>query len=104
MTRAPYAMASGRRVCAIPATSPVLKDSPNPEGALAFIDFFYGNAAGHPEFIRAVGYATSSTAGLAQLPEDEQMRVRHLSGPITSCWSILDFAWIGENRDTLRDR
>ena len=81
----------------------VLKDSPNPEGALAFIDFFYGNAAGHPEFIRAVGYATSSTAGLAQLPEDEQM----LFATYPANYELLvdpDFAWIGENRDTLRDR
>ncbi|MDO9525525.1 MAG: extracellular solute-binding protein, partial [Gemmobacter sp.] len=50
----------------------ILKNSPNPEGAVKFLDFFYGNAEGHPAFIQAVNYATSSTAGLKQLPEDEQ--------------------------------
>lgn len=81
----------------------ILKDSPNPEGALAFIDFFYGNAEGHPGFIRTVGYATSSTAGLAQLPEDEQK----LFATYPENYAVLvdpDFAWIGENRDMLRER
>lgn len=81
----------------------ILKDSPNPEGALAFIDFFYGNAEGHPAFIRTVGYATSSTAGLAQLPEDEQK----LFATYPENYAVLvdpDFAWIGENRDALRER
>lgn len=81
----------------------ILKDSPNPEGALAFIDFFYGNSEGHPEFIRNVGYATSSTAGLAQLPEDEQK----LFATYPANYEVLvkpDFEWIGANRDMLRER
>jgi mannopine transport system substrate-binding protein len=81
----------------------ILKDSPNPEGALAYIDFFYGNSEGHPEFIRTVGYATASSAGLQQLPEDEQK----LFATYPENYAVLvdpDFKWIGENRATLRDR
>ena len=81
----------------------ILKDSPNPEGALKFIDFFYGDADGHPGFIQAVGYATSSTIGLAKLPEDEQK----LYATHPDNYDLLvdpDFAWIGNNRDELRKR
>lgn len=81
----------------------ILKDSPNPEGALSFIDFFYGNSQGHPGFISAVGYATSSKSGLAQLPEDEQK----LYATYQANYDVLvdpDFEWIGENRDALRER
>lgn len=81
----------------------ILKDSPNPEGALSFIDFFYGNSQGHPAFISAVGYATSSKSGLAQLPEEEQK----LYATYPANYDVLvdpDFAWIGENRDELRER
>jgi mannopine transport system substrate-binding protein len=81
----------------------VLKNSPNPEGALNFIDFFYGNSEGHPAFIRAVGYATSSKAGLSLLPEDEQRLFAthpdNYAGLVAP-----DFEWIGANRDMLRDR
>lgn len=81
----------------------VLKGSPNPEGALAFIDFFYGNAQGHPAFISTVGYATSSKSGLALLPEEEQK----LYATYPANYELLvdpDFKWIGENRDALRER
>ncbi|MEO3997010.1 extracellular solute-binding protein [Mesorhizobium sp. CAU 1732] len=81
----------------------ILKDSPNPEGALSFIDYFYGNAEGHPAFMRAVGYATSSKAGLAQLPEEEQ----RLFATYPENYAGLvdpDFEWIGANRDMLRER
>lgn len=81
----------------------VLKDSPNPEAAMEFIDFFYGDADGHPGFISDVGYATSSTIGLRQLPEEEQK----LYATYPDNYELLvdpDFAWIGENRDELRDR
>ncbi|MGH1424278.1 MAG: extracellular solute-binding protein [Pseudooceanicola sp.] len=81
----------------------ILKDSPNPEGAVKFIDFFYGNADGHPAFIRAVNYATSSTIGVGMLPEEEQK----LYATFPENYDKLvtpDFAWIGQNRDMLRER
>lgn len=81
----------------------ILKDSPNPEGALKYIDFFYGNSDGHPVFMQKVGYATASSAGLAKLPEDEQK----LFATYPSNYDVLvapDFKWIGENRTTLRER
>ncbi|WP_226581487.1 extracellular solute-binding protein [Acuticoccus sediminis] len=81
----------------------VLKNAPDTDAAFKFIDFFYGNAKGHPEFMRAVNYATSSTAGLAQLPEDEQK----LFATYPANYELLvkpDFEWIGKNRDMLRER
>jgi len=81
----------------------ILKNSPNPEGALAFIDFFYGNSEGHPTFISTVGYATSSKSGLAQLPEEEQ-KLYATYAPNYELLVDPDFKWIGENRDMLRER
>ncbi|GAB5467481.1 MAG: extracellular solute-binding protein [Rhodospirillales bacterium] len=81
----------------------VLKDAPNGEEAIRFIDFFYGNAPAHPVFMRAVNYATSSTVGLDLLPEDE--RALYATYPANYEKLVTpDFAWIGENRDMLRDR
>jgi mannopine transport system substrate-binding protein len=81
----------------------ILKNSPNPKGAFSFINFFYGNTDGHPEFIRNVGYATSSKAGLAKLPEEEQK----LYATYPENYKLLvdpDFKWIGDHRDELRKR
>lgn len=81
----------------------VLKNSPNTEGAMKFIDFFYGSAEGHPGFIQSVGYATSSTIGLSQLPEEEQK----LYATYPANYELLvdpDFEWIGAHRDELRER
>lgn len=81
----------------------VLKDAPNAADAIKFIDFFYGNAAGHPAFIGAVGYATSSTIGLAQLPEADQPL--YATYPENYAKLVIpDFAWIGANRPMLRER
>jgi len=81
----------------------ILKNSPNPKGALKFIDYFYGASPSHPEFMRAVGYATSSSKGLAGLPEEEQK----LFATYPANYAGLvdpDFKWIGDNRDRLRER
>ncbi|WP_158969629.1 extracellular solute-binding protein [Chachezhania sediminis] len=81
----------------------VMKDAPDLDGALKFLNFFYGKADGHPGFIRTVGYATSSTIGLSQLPEDEQK----LYATYPANYEQLvdpDFAWIGAHRDELRER
>ncbi|WAP67617.1 extracellular solute-binding protein [Jiella pelagia] len=81
----------------------ILKDAPNAEGALKFIDFFYGNSEGQPKFISAVGYATSTSNGLTKLPEDEQK----LYATYPANYEVLvdpDFKWIGDNRDMLRER
>jgi spermidine/putrescine-binding protein len=81
----------------------VLKNGPNPEGALKFIDWFYGNADGQPEFMRAVLYATNSTAGLARLPEEEQRLFATYPANYEKLL-VPDFEWIGANRDMLRER
>lgn len=81
----------------------VLKEGPNPEGALKFIDWFYGNADGQPEFMRAVLYATNATTGLAKLPEDEQKLFATYPANYEQLL-VPDFKWIGENRDALRER
>lgn len=81
----------------------ILKDAPNAEEAVKFIDYFYGNAEGHPEFITEVGYATSSTIGLAQLPEAEQ-ELYATYPPNYEKLVIPDFQWIGDNRDMLREK
>ncbi|WP_109468107.1 extracellular solute-binding protein [Albibacillus kandeliae] len=81
----------------------VMKGAPNTEGAMKFINFFYGSAEGHPGFIQSVGYATSSTIGLSQLPEDEQK----LYATYPANYELLvdpDFEWIGAHRDELRER
>lgn len=81
----------------------ILKDSPNTEGAMKFIDFFYGDAKGHPGFIKSVGYATSSTIGLSQLPEEEQKLYATYPANYEQLVSP-DFEWIGAHRDELRER
>ncbi|RRH76136.1 extracellular solute-binding protein [Falsigemmobacter faecalis] len=81
----------------------VLKNAPNAEGALKFIDFFYGNADGQPEFMRAALYATNATNGLSKLDEAEQK----LFATYPENYAQLlkpEFKWIGENRDALRAR
>ena len=81
----------------------IMRDAPNVPGALAFIDFFFANAEGHPDFIREVRYATSSTLGLAMMPEEE--RSLYATAPENYTQLVHpDFVWIGENRDDLRDR
>lgn len=81
----------------------IMKDAPHLNAALAFIDFFYGNAEAHPIFMRAVNYATSSKTGLQMMPPEEQV----LYATAEQNYPLLvkpDFAWIGENRDMLRER
>lgn len=81
----------------------ILKGAPNPEGALKFIDFFYGNSDGQPAFMRNVLYATNTTNGLAKLDADEQK----LFATYPENYSQLlvpDFQWIGDNREMLRER
>lgn len=81
----------------------VMKDAPNVAGALAYIDFFYGNAEAHPIFMRAVNYATSSAAGLEKMPPEE--RLLYATAPENYSKLVQpDFKWIGENRAMLRDR
>lgn len=81
----------------------ILKGAPDAEGALKFIDFFYGYAEGHPGFMREVGYATNSTAGLSQLPEEEQKLFATYPANYQQLL-VPDFDWIGKNRDMLRER
>lgn len=81
----------------------ILKGAPNPEGALKFIDFFYGNSDGQPKFMRNVLYATNTTNGLAKLPEAEQKLFATYPANYEQLL-VPDFKWIGENRDMLRDR
>lgn len=81
----------------------ILKDAPNPEGALKFINYFYGHAEGHPAFIKMANYATHSKEGVALLPEDEQKN--YATSPDNyKLLLVPDFKWIGENRNMLRER
>jgi mannopine transport system substrate-binding protein len=81
----------------------ILKGAPNAKGALNFIDYFYGASESHPDFMRAVGYATSSSKGLAGLPEDEQKL--YATYPANYAGLVdPDFKWIGDNRSMLRER
>lgn len=80
-----------------------MKDAPNVPGALAFIDFFYAKGDVHPLFMRAVNCATSTTTGLEAMPPEE--RALYATAPENYARLIEpDFAWIGENRDRLRER
>lgn len=81
----------------------ILKGAKHTEEALKFIDFFYGNADGHPPFINAVNYATYSTAGLAQMPAEEQKLYAAYPANYEKIVQP-DFAWIGQNREMLKDR
>lgn len=81
----------------------ILKGSPNPEGALKFIDFFYGNAEGQPEFMRNVLYATNTTNGLAKLSAEEQKLFATYPANYEQLL-VPDFKWIGDNRAMLRER
>jgi putative spermidine/putrescine transport system substrate-binding protein/mannopine transport system substrate-binding protein len=81
----------------------ILKDAPNPEGALKFINYFYGHAEGHPAFIKTANYATHSKEGVALLPEAEQKN--YATSPDNyKLLLVPDFKWIGENRNMLRER
>jgi mannopine transport system substrate-binding protein len=81
----------------------ILKGAPNPKGALRFIDYFYQVSESHPAFMRAVGYATSSSKGLAGLPADEQ--TLFATEPANYAGLVdPDFKWIGDNRERLRAR
>lgn len=81
----------------------IMKDAPNLQGALKYVDFFYANSDGHPEFMRAVNYATSSAGGLEKLPPEEQ--ALYPTAPQNFARMVQpDFEWIGKNRPMLRER
>ena len=81
----------------------ILKGAPDPAAALAYLDFFYADAANHPPFMRAVSYATASKTAIGLLAPEE----RDLFATSPANYEKLvkpDFAWIGANRDKLRAR
>ena len=81
----------------------IMKDAPHLEAALKYVDFFYSDAADHAAFIHAVKYATTSKAGLSQLPPEEQ--VLYPTAPENYAKMVQpDFEWIGKNRPALRER
>lgn len=81
----------------------IMKDAPHLDAALKYIDFFYANSDGHPEFMRMVNYATSSKGGLEKLPPEEQ--VLYPTAPENFARMVQpDFEWIGKNRAALRER
>lgn len=81
----------------------IMKDAPHLDAALKYVDFFYANSDGHPAFMRAVNYATSSQGGLAKLPPEEQ--VLYPTAPDNFAKMVQpDFEWIGKNRAQLRER
>lgn len=81
----------------------VTKDAPNPNAAMAFLNFYYANSDGHPDFIRTVKYGTGSAKAADMMTEVER------AGIATSAENfpklvIADYQWIGDNRDMLRKR
>jgi mannopine transport system substrate-binding protein len=54
-------------------------------------------------FISEVNYLKSSTIGFAKLPEEEQALYAAYPANYEKL-VVPDFAWIGENRDMLRER
>jgi len=81
----------------------ILKGAPDPKAAMAYLDFFYANSQAHVPFMQAVNYATGSKTALELLPAAE----RDLYATSETNYAKLvkpDFAWIGANRDKLRER
>ncbi len=82
----------------------VMKQAPHPKAAMAYLDFFYKNAAeNHLGFVQKVFYDTGS-AQVAPLVTPER---RKLMATVPENWDAQlkpDYAWIGANRDMLRER
>lgn len=81
----------------------VLKGAPHPEAAMAYLDFFYKNYKKHPEFMRAVNYATFSRKAIELLPKEEQANYATSESNFGGLVKP-DYRWIGDNRTMLKDR
>lgn len=81
----------------------LLKGAPDKNAALAYMDFFYASSESHVPFMQEVNYATGSSSAIDLLPPEE----RDLFATSRANYEKLikpDFAWIGANRDALRQR
>ncbi|XWN33442.1 MAG: extracellular solute-binding protein [Devosia sp.] len=81
----------------------VAEGAPNADAAIAFLNFYYQHADGHPDFIRTVKYGTGSATAAATMTDKER------AGIATSAENypklvVADYQWIGDNRDMLRQR
>jgi spermidine/putrescine-binding protein len=81
----------------------VLRNGPNTEGAVRFLDFFVRDAREHLEFSSKVSFASNNREVAAMLPQSE----RRFLPSAEENWGrmvVADYEWIGANRDALRTR
>ncbi len=81
----------------------ILKGSPNPQNALAFLDFFVQNPEEHLQFSAKLSFDSNNKEAAAMLPESER-RYRPSLPANYDQQIVADFAWIAANREVLRER
>ncbi|MBV9785367.1 MAG: ABC transporter substrate-binding protein [Acidisphaera sp.] len=81
----------------------ILKDSPHPNAARAFINFYMTNPENHVAFARAMGYATTNRASLALLDAAERHEL--VSSPeMLAELAGIDGEWVEAHRAATLDR
>ena len=84
----------------------VLKGAPNPEGARAFLDFFFTRPEAHAAFTQQIFYDTVNKNSVKFLPAGARPNSA-LDGDNLSKTVMLDYelaAWLGQHHDDLLER
>jgi spermidine/putrescine-binding protein len=81
----------------------ILKNGPNTENALRFLDFFVQNPEQHVEFSAKVSFDSNNRNAAALVPEAER-KFRPSTPENWSRMVIADNDWIAANRERMRER
>jgi spermidine/putrescine-binding protein len=81
----------------------VLKNGPNTQNALRFIDFFVQNPEEHVEFSAKVSFDSNNRNAASLVPEAER-KYRPSDPQNWSRMVIADYDWIAANRERMRER
>jgi mannopine transport system substrate-binding protein len=79
------------------------RNAPNPNAAIAFLNFFYTNPEAHLAFADQINYDTGMAAALEAVPEEQ----RPLRATFPDNWAnmlTVDEVWVAENRDEVLER
>ena len=72
----------------------ILKNSPSPNAARAFIDFYMGHPEAHLGFAREMGYATTNRAAYGMMTPQERAELVPETPPVS-----IDADWVEKNRE-----
>lgn len=98
----PIAWTFDQSIADISTFSP-LKGAPNPQAALAFLNFYMTRPDAHASFVKELGFGTPNKFAVDLLPPD--LKDNSLANPKTAKSLVhMDMAWVTANRSALIER